>query len=255
MQQAVAQLPWGHNLRIIQSISDRPQREWYVQAALAQGWSRQVLVHQIETQAYQRQGAAITNFEQTLPAPQAELLRDLIKDPYVLDFIMLADDAKERDLENSLIEHLQSFLLELGKGFAFVGRQYHLEVAQQDFFLDLLFYNTQLHAYVVIELKVDEFKPEYVGKMQFYLAAVDEQLKTDRDEATIGLILCKTKNGLIVEYALRDSNKPIGVAEYRVLPPELANSLPTVTQLEAELARSTFAEEPSSPDSTSRGKP
>lgn len=236
VQQVVAQLPWGHNVRILDTISDHTERKWYVHSALEHGWSRNVLVHQIETRAHERQGAAITNFKVALPSPQSELAQQLIKDPYMLDFLTLATDAKERDLENGLIAHLQSFLLELGKGFAFIGRQHHLAVGGQDYYLDLLFYNTKLHCYVVIDLKIDDFKPEYAGKMQFYLAAVDAQLKSSRDEPSIGLILCKTKNGIVVEYALRDSTKPIGVAEYQVLPPEIADALPTVKQLEAELA-------------------
>lgn len=236
VQQVVAQLPWGHNVRLLDAISNQSEREWYAKAVIEHGWSRNVLAHQIETRAHARQGAAATNFQQTLPAPQSELAQQLIKDPYVLDFLTLAADAKERDLENGLIAHLQSFLLELGKGFAFIGRQFHLEVGGQDYYLDLLFYNTKLHCHVVIELKIDDFKPEYAGKMQFYLAAVDEQLKSGRDEPSIGLILCKTKNGIIVEYALRDSTKPIGVAEYKVLPPEIADALPTAKQLEAELS-------------------
>ena len=236
VQQVVAQLPWGHNVRLLDAISNQSEREWYAKANIEHGWSRNVLAHQIETRAHERQGAAVTNFQQTLPAPQSELAQQLIKDPYVLDFLTLAADAKERDLENGLIAHLQSFLLELGKGFAFIGRQFHLEVGGQDYYLDLLFYNTKLHCHVVIELKIDDFKPEYAGKMQFYLAAVDGQLKSGCDEPSIGLILCKTKYGIIVEYALRDSTKPIGVAEYKVLPPEIADALPTAKQLEAELS-------------------
>jgi len=193
------------------------------------------MVAQIESKLHLRKGSAITNFTTILPAPQSELAQQLIKDPYVLDFMTLASDAKERDLESALIDHLKEFLLELGHGFAFIGRQYHIAVGGQDYYLDLPFYNTTLHCYVVIDLKIDEFKPEYVGKMQFYLAAVDDLRKTDRDEPSIGLILCKTKNGIIAEYSLRDSSKPIGVAEYKVLPPEIAKALPSVEQLEVEL--------------------
>lgn len=236
LPQLVGKLPWGHNRMLLDKLKTRAEREWYAKAAIEHGWSRNVLVHQIEIRARERQGAAITNFQKTLPAPQSELAQQLAKDPYVLDFLTLEPDAKERDLENGLIAHLQAFLLELGKGFAFIGRQYHLSVGGQDYYLDLLFYNTKLHCYVVVELKIDDFKPEYVGKMQFYLAAVDEQLKSTRDEASVGLILCKTKNGVIVEYALRDSTKPIGVAEYRTLPFSLAEVLPTVQQLEDELS-------------------
>jgi predicted nuclease of restriction endonuclease-like (RecB) superfamily len=237
VQQLVGQLPWGHNLKLLSGLKTRVEREWYARAALEHGWSRSVLVHQMGTLLHQRQGVAMTNFKKTLPAPQSELAQSMVKDPYILDFITLADDALERDLENGVTEHLKEFLLELGKGFAFMGRQYHLEVGGQDYYLDLLFYNTKLHCHVVVELKMDDFKPEYAGKMQFYLAAVDAQLKTDRDDASIGLILCKSENGIIVEYALRDATKPIGVAEYKVLPPNMAQGLPTPEQLVREFAR------------------
>lgn len=236
LQTVSAKLSWSHNCVLIDKVQDHPEREWYAKATIEQGWSRNILVYQIETRAHERHGAAITNFKTTLPSPQSELAQQLIKDPMVFDFLSLGPESKERDLENGLIEHLKEFLLELGKGFAFVGRQYHLGVGGQDYYLDLLFYNTKLHCYVVIDLKIDEFKPEYVGKMQFYLAAVDEQLKSDRDDPSIGLILCKTKNGIIVEYALRDSTKPIGVAEYKVAPPGMAGILPTIKQLEDELS-------------------
>ena len=189
VQQLVGQLPWGHNLKLLSGLKTPVEREWYARAALEHGWSRSVLVHQMGTLLHQRQGVAMTNFKKTLPAPQSELAQSMVKAPYILDFITLADDALERDLENGVTEHLKEFLLELGKGFAFMGRQYHLEVGGQDYYLDLLFYNTKLHCHVVVELKMDDFKPEYAGKMQFYLAAVDAQLKTDRDDASIGLIL------------------------------------------------------------------
>jgi predicted nuclease of restriction endonuclease-like (RecB) superfamily len=233
----LGQLSWYHQIALLDKLKLAAEREWYARAAIVHGWSRNVLVHQIETRLHERQGAAITNFKQTLPIPQSELAQQLVKDPYILDFVTLAQDAIERDLEAGLTDHLKQFLLELGKGFAFMGRQYPLQVGGQDFFLDLLFYNTRLHCHVVIDLKMDDFKPEYAGKMQFYLAAVDEHLKSDRDDPSIGLILCKTKNGVVVEYALRDSARPIGVAEYRVLPARLAESLPTAEQLENELAR------------------
>lgn len=235
VQRVSAQMSWSHNCALLDKVSVHETREWYANAAIAHGWSLAILLHQIETKAHERQGVAVTNFQKTLPEHQSELAQQLTKDPYVLDFLMLKNDARERDLENALITHLQSFLLELGKGFAFIGRQYRLVVGGQEFYLDLLFYNAKLHCYVIIDLKMDDFKPEYVGKMQFYLAVVDEQLKSSRDEFSIGLILCKTKNGVIAEYALRDSSKPIGVSEYRVLPPEVAEVLPTIKQLEAEL--------------------
>jgi predicted nuclease of restriction endonuclease-like (RecB) superfamily len=236
VQQLVGQLPWGHNLKILSSLKSPDERTWYTKAAIDHGWGRDVLVHQIETRLHERQGSAITNFKQTLPAPQSELAQQLIKDPMIFDFLSLGPEAKERDLEDGLILHVQKFLMELGKGFAFMGRQYHLEVGGQDYFLDLLFYNTHLHSHVVIDLKIDEFKPEYVGKMQFYLAAVDDQVKTGQDGPSIGLILCKTKNGIVAEYALRDTTKPIGVAEYRFAPPGTERSLPSIKQLETELS-------------------
>jgi predicted nuclease of restriction endonuclease-like (RecB) superfamily len=237
VQAALGQLSWYHQIALLEKLKSPVEREWYARAAISNGWSRNALVHQIENRTLERQGAAITNFSHTLPAPQSDLAQQLLKDPYILDFMTLAANAAERDLENGLIEHLKDFLLELGKGFAFIGRQYRLEVGGQDFFLDLLFYNTRLHCHVAIDLKMDEFKPEYAGKMQFYLAALDAQLKSGRDDPAIGLILCKTKNGVIVEYTLRDATRPIGVAEYRSLPPALAQDLPSAEQLEQELSR------------------
>lgn len=235
VQQVVAQLPWGHNVRLLESLKLKSEREWYAKAAIEHGWSRNILVHQIETRVHERHGAAVTNFKQTLQDTQSELAQHLIKDPLIFDFLRLGPESKERDLENGLIEHLKEFLLELGKGFAFVGQQYHLAVGGQDYYLDLLFYNTKLHAYVVIDLKIDEFKPEYTGKMQFYLAIVDEQLKSSRDDASIGLILCKTKNGVIAEYSLKNSTKPIGVAGYKVLPKSLKDAMPSIEQLQDQL--------------------
>lgn len=238
VQQAVAQLPWGHNVRILDGLSNREHRLWYVKAAIQYGWSRNVLVHQIETRLHERQGAAPTNFKQALPAPQSELAQQLTKDPYIFDFMTLAGDVKERALEDGLIQHLQAFLLELGKGFAFVGRQYHLDVGDQDFYIDLLFFNIPLNCYVVIELKTGEFKPEYAGKMQFYVAAIDAEVKLPSHNKTIGLILCKTKNGVMVDYTLRETQAPIGVSAYHDgMPPEIAQALPTIEQLEAEFSK------------------
>lgn len=238
VQQVVAQIPWGHNVRLLDAVKDPAERTWYIRQTIEHGWSRNVLVHQIESGLYQRQGKAITNFERTLPPPQSDLARSLIKDPYVFDFLTLGPQAQERDLERSLLEHLRGFLLELGRGFAFVGSQYRLEVDGDEFFIDLLFYQLRLRCYVVIELKIGEFKPEYAGKMNFYLSAVDELLRHPEDRPSIGLILCKTQNRLVVEYALRDLSKPLGVATYRVteaLPDELQESLPSLEELEAEL--------------------
>ncbi|AKJ30222.1 PDDEXK nuclease domain-containing protein [Caldimonas brevitalea] len=240
VQTVSGQLSWSHNVALLDKLADRAEREWYSQAAVEHGWSVRILVHQIETGLRDRTGTALTNFQSTLPAPQSELAQQLVKDPYVFDFMDLSVESKERDLENALTVHLQAFLLELGKGFAFIGRQYHREVGGQDYFIDLLFYNTRLHSYVAVDLKMDDFKPEYAGKMQFYLNVLDAQLKTERDDSSIGLILCKGRNGLVVEYALRDSSRPIGVATYQVrtsprLPDELADILPTPQQLQSEL--------------------
>ncbi len=238
VQQVVAQIPWGHNLRILDAVNDPDERKWYLRQTIEHGWSRNVLVHQIESQLYQRQGKALTNFAHTLPAPQSELAQQLLKDPYTFDFLTLGDAAFERDLERGLLAHLREFLLELGIGFAFVGSQQHLDVGGQDFYLDLLFYHLRLRCFVVIDLKISEFQPEFVGKMNFYLSAVDDLLKHPNDQPSIGIILCKTKNNVIVEYALRDTNKPMGVSTYQLtesLPKQLKGSLPTIEELEAEL--------------------
>ena len=236
VQQVAAQIPWGHNQVLLDRIQEPKERRWYAQAVIQHGWSRNVLVHHIEGRLIERQGAAVTNFAITLPQPQSELAQQLIRDPQIFDFLQLGPEFKERELEDALVAEIQKFLLELGRGFAFMGRQYHLAVGGQDYYIDLLFYNTRLHCYVVVELKVDDFKPEYVGKVQFYLAAIDDQLKTPTDGPSIGLILCKTKNSVIAEYALRDAKKPMGVAEYRLaLPPKLASVLPSVNDIVVQL--------------------
>jgi predicted nuclease of restriction endonuclease-like (RecB) superfamily len=237
VQQVVAQLPWGHNLRLLETLKDPNDRLWYARQATEHGWSRAVLVNQIESGLINRQGKAITNFSQTLPKPQSDLAHELLKDPYDFEFLALVDEVSERELERGLIEHLRLLILELGKGFAFVGSQYHLEVGGQDFYLDLLFYHLRLRCFVVIDLKVDDFKPEYAGKMNFYLSAVDDLLRHPADAPTIGMILCKGKNAVIVEYALRDAVKPMGVADYRLsstLPARLQGDLPTSADLAAE---------------------
>lgn len=241
VQQLVGQLPWGHNIRIIQKIKDKEQREWYAQQTIQNGWSRNVLIHHIDSNLYQRQGQAITNFERTLPDTQSDLAHQLLKDPYNFDFLSLEKGAHERELERGLIEHLKSFLLELGKGFAFVGSQYHLEIGNDDYYLDLLFYHLHLRAYVIIELKTGKFRPEDSGKMNFYLSAVDDTLRHERDEPSIGLILCRENNRVVVEYALRDTSKPIGVSTYvtEALPKNLEGIMPTVEELEAELSSET----------------
>jgi predicted nuclease of restriction endonuclease-like (RecB) superfamily len=237
VQQVVARLPWGHNVRLVEVVKDPAERLWYARQAIEHGWSRNILVHQIESGLYHRQGKAITNFERTLPAPQSELARELVKDPYSFDFLALGPDMSERELERSLLDHLRSLILELGKGFAFVGSQYPLEVGGQDYYLDLLFYHLRLRCFVVLELKIEEFKPEFAGKMNFYLSAVDDQLRHETDGPSIGIILCKGKNAVVVEYALRDSAKPMGVAEYRLspsLPSQLQGNLPTAEELARE---------------------
>jgi len=240
LQQLVAKLPWGHNVRLLDYLKTSAEREWYARSAVEYGWSRNVLVHHIETRLYERQGQATTNFERSLPPPQSDLARQLLKDPYNFEFLTLQQDAEEREIEKGLVTHIQKFLLELGAGFAFMGRQYHLEVGGEDFFIDLLFYHVRLRCYVVIELKAGKFKPEYAGKMNFYLAAVDDMLRHPDDAPSIGLILCKQKgHKLMAEYALRNMSTPIGVSEYQItesLPDTLKSSLPTVEQLEQELA-------------------
>ena len=238
VQQLVAQIPWGHNVRILDRLQVYEERLWYVQQTVACGWSRDVLLHHIDTSLCSRQGQAPSNFKTTLPAPQSDLAQQLLKDPYNFEFLTLAHDAREKELHAGLIEHLRDFLLELGVGFAFVGSQVPLQVGGDDFYLDLLFYHMKLRCFIVIDLKTGEFRPEYAGKMNFYLAAVDDLLRHRDDQPSIGIILCREKNRVIVEYALRDMAKPIGVPAYRVttsLPSELSEDLPSVAQLEAEL--------------------
>ncbi len=237
VQQVVALLPWGHNVRLLDAIEAPDERAWYARQAIENGWSRNVLAHQISSRLHARQGSALTNFSRTLPAEQSELAQQILKDPYSFDFLSLGPEMLERDLERGLVEHLRSLILELGKGFAFVGSQYHIEVGGQDYYLDLLFYHLRLRCFVAIELKIEDFKPEFAGKMNFYLSAVDDQLRHPDDKPTIGIILCKGRNEVIVEYALRDSTKPMGVAQYQVsdaLPLRLQKELPTIEELARE---------------------
>lgn len=238
LPQAVTEIPWGHNQELLFKLKDPAQRLWYAKMVVEHGWSRAVLVHQIESDLFARQGKAVTNFKRTLPMPQSDLAHEAIKDPYTFDFLTLAADARERELEQGLVDHIQKFLLELGVGFAFVGRQVHLEVEGDDFYIDLLFYHLRLRCYVVIELKNGPFKPEYAGKMNFYLSAVDDRLRHKDDQPSIGMILCRSRKKLIAEYALRDTHKPIGVSAYKLtkaLPEKLKGTLPTIKDLEAEL--------------------
>lgn len=238
VQQAVGQLPWGHNLVLLAKLKAPEQRLAYAQRALQHGWSRTMLEVHIETRLLEREGQAVTNFSKRLPAPGTDLARQTLKDPYLFDFLELGEEAGEREIETALVQHITQFLLELGAGFAFVGRQVHLEVGGDDFFIDLLFYHLKLRCYVVIELKAEKFKPDHLGQLSFYLTAVDAQVKSEHDQPTIGLLLCKSKNKVVAEYALRDKNQPIGVAEYQLLeslPAELQTSLPSIEQIEREL--------------------
>jgi predicted nuclease of restriction endonuclease-like (RecB) superfamily len=242
LQAPLAKLTWYHNLTLLEKVKSPDERVWYAEQTIQNGWSRNVLVLQIESGLYRRQGKGTTNFRATLPAPQSDLAQQLIKDPYNFDFLTLASEARERDLERGLLEHLRQFLIELGTGFAFVGSQVPIEVGGEDFKLDLLFYHLKLRCFCVIDLKMTPFKPEYAGKMNFYLAAVDDILRHPEDQPSIGLILCKTKNRIIAEYALRNTATPMGISEFRHLEaiPEglLKSALPTIEQIEAELGKS-----------------
>lgn len=240
LPQPAAEIPWFHNVVLLEKLKDPGERLWYAQKTIEHGWSRAVLTVQIESDLYGRQGKAVTNFAATLPSPQSDLAQETLKDPYVFDFLTLSEEAHERDLEAGLIDHVQKFLLELGAGFAFVGRQVHLEVGGDDFYLDLLFYHLKLRCFVVIDLKMQPFTPEDAGKLNFYLSAVDSVLRHADDKPSVGLLLCKTRNRVIAEYALRDLSKPIGVAEWQTklvqsLPEPLRSNLPTIEQIEEEL--------------------
>ena len=237
VSQPVRQIPWGHIRTLLVKVKSVDEALLYAQACVDNGWSRNVLTLQIEQRYHERIGHAVSNFAQALPAPQSELVQQSLKDPYVFDFLTLQADAVERDIENQLVAHITRFLLELGKGFAFLGRQYALQVNGRDYFLDLLFYHARLKCYVVIELKAGAFKPEYVGKLNFYLSAVDDLLRTEGDQPTIGLILCKDKDHLDVEYALRDIHKPMGVSSFitKDIPLDVQSQLPSVQEIEDEL--------------------
>jgi predicted nuclease of restriction endonuclease-like (RecB) superfamily len=238
LQQLAAKIPWFHNCTLLEKVKDYEKRLWYIQQTIQNGWSRNALVSQIDGSLYERLGAAQTNFETTLPKPQSDLAQEMLKNPYNFDFLSLGDKSLERDVENALVDHIRDFLLELGVGFAFIGSQYILQVSGREYRLDLLFYHYKLHCFVVIDLKTVEFEPEFSGKMNFYVSAVDELLKAPDDNPSIGIILCTTQEHTIVEYALRDLNKPIGVSTYQLrdaLPDKLKGSLPTIAQLEIEL--------------------
>lgn len=239
LQDVLWHIPWGHHALLIQKIKDLPTRQWYMQQTITQGWSRNILAVMINSRLHERQGQSTTNFPNRLPSPQSDLAQQTLKDPYIFDFLTLEEPFHERELETGLIRHLENFLLELGQGFAFVGRQYLVSVGDDDFYIDLLFYHLRLRCFVVIDLKRGKFKPEYAGKINFYCNIVDDYLRHSGDQSTIGLILCQEKNAIVAEYALRGMNKPIGVSEYeltRALPNELKSSLPTIEELEAELS-------------------
>ncbi len=248
IQQSVLLIPWGQNREIITKCKDVKEALFYVAGTIQNNWTRSVLVHQIESNLYKRQGKAITNFKLTLPAPQSDLANEMLKNPYNLDFLSLGKEVQERDLERALINNLKKFLLELGKGFSYVGNQYNLVVEGDDFFLDLLFFNYHLNCFVILELKVGNFKPEYAGKLNFYINTVDEKIKEEPHNRTIGILLCKTPNKTVVEYSLRGLDKPLGVSDYQLikaLPEKFKSDLPTVEELELELEKD--AEEFKSP--------
>lgn len=237
-QAPLGQISWYHNITLLQKCSNNDQRFWYAQKSIEHGWSRNMMVHHIESHLYKREGKALTNFSRTLPAPKSELAQQTLKDPYIFDFLTLDKDAREKDLEDALMKHITKFLLELGAGFAFLGRQYRITVDDDDYSLDLLFYHIKLRCYIVIDLKIGRFKPSYVGQMNFYLSALDDIIKDKTDNPSIGLILCKDKKKITVEYALRDISKPIGIAEYRLteaIPQNLKSNLPSIEELEQEL--------------------
>jgi predicted nuclease of restriction endonuclease-like (RecB) superfamily len=240
VQQLVAQIPWGHCVRLLDYVKDRDECEFYIRKTIENGWSRAVLVHWIESDLYGRQGKATTNFVRSLPAPESDLAREILKDPYKFEFLAMAGDVEERALQKGLLEHIHQFLIELGAGFAFVGQQNRLEVGGEDFYVDLLFYHLKLRCYIVIDLKMTPFRPEYAGQRNFYLSAVDDLLRHPDDRPTVGIILCKAKNQVVAEYALRDLAKPVGVSTYitklvESLPPAFRGSLPDLQELEAEL--------------------
>lgn len=240
VQQAVAQIPWGHTVTLLDKVPDEAMRNWYIEQTIVHGWSRNVLIHQIEGNFYARQAITekVSNFETRLAHPQSELALQTMKDPYVFDFIPFREDMVERDIEQALVRDVTKLLLELGTGFAFLGNQYRINVGGDDFYIDLLFYNLNLRCYVVIELKTGEFKPEYAGQINFYLSAVDGILKQESDQPSIGLLLCKSKNNLVAEYALRDMSKPIGVSEYKItrqLPEDIGKLLPSVEDIQTRI--------------------
>lgn len=243
VQPVVAQISWTHNIILLDKVKDFETRLWYITASINNGWSKRILTHQIELQVHETHGKLPNNFDNHLPPLQSDLVKQLLKDDYIFDFLSQSDVRSERDLEKGLTHYITEFLLALGKGFAFVGRQYHLEVGGQDFYMDLLFYHLKLRCYFVVELKTEGFKPEFTGKLNFYLSAVDDLMRQKEDKPTIGLLLCKYKNDVVVEYALRDVNKPMGVASYQLskkIPKEVAKELPSKKELKQILEQITF---------------
>ncbi|WP_421795501.1 PDDEXK nuclease domain-containing protein [Haliscomenobacter sp.] len=239
-QQLATKIPWGHNILIFSKSKDVEEAYFYIRATLENGWSRDILALQLKSQLYARQGKAISNFRETLPDPLSDLAQQTLKDPYIFDFLTMTKPYHEKDIERQLVTHITKFLLELGKGFAFVGQQYHLQVGETDYYIDLLFYHIKLKCYVVIELKNTKFMPEYAGKLNFYLSAVDSLVKSEADQPTIGILLCRDKNNFETEFALRDINKPMGVSEFQlteILPDELKSSLPSIEEIENELKK------------------
>lgn len=242
LQQSVAKLPWGHICILLDKLKQPEERIFYAQKSVENGWSRNILILQIQNKLYKRKGAAITNFENTLPKSQSDLAQETLKNPYLFDFLSMSEEMQEKDLEKGLILHLKKFMLELGRGFAYVGNQYNLNVKGDDYFLDLLFYNYHLHCFVVFELKVGAFKPEFAGKLNFYINTIDEQIKGENDNPTLGVLLCKTPNDTVIKFALKGINSPIGVADYELsnaLPKQLRGEMPTIEELEKELQEET----------------
>lgn len=247
-QQVVGQIPWGHNVLLLQKLKSIQDRLWYADKTIEHGWSRSVLLHWLDSGLHKREGRAITNFQNTLPSPQSDLAHQTLKDPYCFDFLTLRDKHDEKELESGLLDHVQKFLLELGTGFSLIGRQIPLTIGDQDFYIDLLFYHYKLRCFIVVELKAADFKPEFVGKMNFYLSAVDDLMKHADDKPSIGLLLCKGKNKIIAEYSLRDINKPIGISQYEAailesLPDELKGALPSIEEIEQELEATAVLDE------------
>ena len=239
VEKMVKSIPWGHNQRIMYKCKDINEALFYVQKTMDNNWSRNVLEHQIDSGLYERQGKAITNFQVKLPVPQSDLAEQTLKDPYNFDFLTLREEYDEKELEDALVNQITQFLLELGTGFSYLGRQVHIKVGESDFYMDLLFYHVRLHCYVVVELKTEKFKPEFAGKLNFYVTAVNKNMKSEQDNQTIGILICKDKDDVVAEYSLDDMSQPIGIAQYeltKVLREEFKSSLPSIEEIENELS-------------------